>query len=173
MSLKVHGKTIELILSKRMFTFYQSYILIIFLLPFYLFIFLTSECTNLMNLTSFYSLGHPVLKGPDSKLLLPASSTTISCFSLKVESKSYHLQAASKSRIIPWTSRRRSLYPFLLAWQALHTMSSLLWIQSFSQTKMLLSQFSGRSLHSAWRMVNSHQRFFFFKLGYSCFTMLY
>lgn len=66
-----------------------------------LFIFLTSERTNLMNLTPYDSLGYPVLKGPDSKLRLAASSTTVSCSSLKVESKPYHLQAASKSSVIP------------------------------------------------------------------------
>ena len=94
-------------------------------------------------MAALYSLWYLVLKGPASTAPAASSSTTVSCLSLKVESKSYHLQAASKSKIIPWTSRSGCLYPFLPGWQALYTMSSLLlWIQSVSQTKTLLNQFS-------------------------------
>ena len=50
----------------------------------------------------------------------------ISCSSLKVESRTYQLQAMSKSIIIPWIFKASYLFSFLLGQQALHTLSPLL-----------------------------------------------
>ena len=71
----------------------------------------------------------------------------ISCSSLKVESRTYQLQAKSKSSIIPWIFKASSLLSFLIGHQAF--VPCLLSFKNSSQTKTLLSQFSVFSMHSS------------------------